>query len=68
MTCRPRVRFPQDLFVQRKFIQRSRRKFGDDRVLAEYKALHDKQPDDRVSAYLCGLALEGRQPGIDQNA
>ncbi|MDR3703739.1 MAG: hypothetical protein P4L56_29085 [Candidatus Sulfopaludibacter sp.] len=58
-----RARFPQDLFVQRKFIQRSRRKFGDDKVLAEYKARHDKQPDDPVSAYLYALALEGRQSG-----
>jgi hypothetical protein len=58
-----RTRFPQDLFVQRKFIQRSRRKFGDDKVLAEYKGLHDKNPDDPVPAYLYGLALEGRQSG-----
>src|ERR1035438_4794964 len=56
-----RARYPQDLFVQRLFIQRSRRKFGDDKVLAEYKALHERQPDDPVSAYLYGLALEGRQ-------
>ncbi len=56
-----RARFPQDLFVQRKFIQGSRRKFGNDRVLPEYKALHDQHPDDPVSAYLYGLALEGRQ-------
>jgi hypothetical protein len=58
-----RARFPGDLFVQRKFIQGSRRKFGHDQVLAEYRALHDKNPDDRVPAYLYGLALEGRQSG-----
>ncbi len=55
------ARFPQDLFVQRLFIQRSMRMFAHDDVLSEYKALHEKHPDDPVTAYLCGLALEGRQ-------
>src|ERR1039457_3615241 len=46
-----RARFPQDLFVQRKFIQGSMRMFRHDNVLPEYKALHDKHPDDPVPAY-----------------
>ena len=56
-----RARFPQDLFVQRRFIQRSKRKVGDDPVLAEYQARFDKTPADPVSAYLYALSLEGRQ-------
>lgn len=55
------ARFPGDLFVQRRFIKGSRRKFGHDEVLAEYKALHDRNPDDPELAYLYGLALEGSQ-------
>ena len=56
-----RTRFPDDLFVQRLLIQTSRRKFGDDKVLAEYKTRYEKSPDDPVVAYLYGLALQGRE-------
>jgi len=58
-----RARFPSDLFVQRLFIKEPMRGFGDDKVLAEYKTLHDKNPDDPLLAYLYGLALLGRQSG-----
>lgn len=55
------ARFPGDLFVERSYIQSAYRKADKDRVIAEYKARHEKNPDDPVVTYLYAIAIEGRQ-------
>lgn len=55
------VRFPGDLFVARTYIQSKYRKADKDKVIAEYKARHEKSPDDPVLTYLYAMALEGRE-------
>ena len=56
-----RARFPGDLFVQRKFIQGSRRKFGDDQSARRIQGAPRQESGRSSAAYLYGLALEGRQ-------
>jgi hypothetical protein len=55
------ARFPGDMFVERTYIQGAWRKPDKDKVIAEYMARHEKNPDGPVVSYLYGIALEGRQ-------
>jgi hypothetical protein len=55
------ARFPSDLFVQRSYVESMYRHADQDKVIAEYKARHEKNPDDPVLTYLLGTALMGRQ-------
>ncbi|HTQ56234.1 MAG TPA: hypothetical protein VMI94_17320 [Bryobacteraceae bacterium] len=56
-----RARFPDDFFVERTYIEGAWRRDDKKKAIAEYKARHEKNPDDPQVAYLYGLALEGRQ-------
>jgi hypothetical protein len=52
--------YPDDVFVQRAYIE-ARRSFADrSQVISEYKARHEKNPDDARLDYLYGYALVGR--------
>src|SRR5579862_1121731 len=53
--------FPGDFFVERTYIESKWRYDEKDKVIAEYKARHEKNPDDPVAGYLYAVALEGRQ-------
>jgi len=55
-----RVRFPGDLFVERTYVQSKYRKADKDKVIAEYKSRHEKNPGDVVLTYLYAISLEGR--------
>ena len=55
------TRFPGDLFVQKTYIRSMQRPADKDKVIAEYKARYDRNPDDPAVAYLYNMALEGRQ-------
>ncbi len=53
--------YPDDVFVQRSYIQvMSDPDAKRDRVIAQYKALHEQRPDDPRVSYLYGLTLVGR--------
>lgn len=56
-----RSRFPGDLFVERAYVQSMGREADKDKVIAEYKARHEKSPDDPTVSYLYATALQGRQ-------
>jgi hypothetical protein len=53
--------YPGDVFVQKAYINSMYGRSDRDRVIAEYKARHEKNPDDAQLAYLYGLTLVGRQ-------
>ena len=55
--------FPDDLFVQRVFINFMTGAGRDElsKTIDEYKARHEQQPDDPQLAYLYGLTLVGRK-------
>jgi len=55
------TRFPGDLFVQKVYIRSMQRPADKDKVIAEYKARYQSNPDDPAVAYLYNMALEGRQ-------
>jgi len=56
-------RYPGDVFVQRMYI-RSMSSWNtpsdQEKVIAEYKALHDQRPDDAYISYLYGITVQGR--------
>ena len=54
-----RSRFPGNLFVERAYVESLGRTASRDGLIEEYKALHDRQPDDPLLAYLYGLTLYG---------
>ena len=56
-------RYPDDVFVQRAYINSMYGASERDKVIAEYKALYEPNPDNPQSAYLYGLTLVGRQSG-----
>jgi len=53
--------YPDDVFVQRAYIEIANRAVGRDEVIAEYKARHEQDPTNLQLAYLYGLTLVGRQ-------
>jgi hypothetical protein len=53
-------RYPDDVFLQREYIH-VMRSIEKDKVIAEYKARHDQNPDSAQLAYLYGFTLVGRQ-------
>ena len=54
-------RYPDDVFVQRAYIDSVGGRADRDKVIADYKARHERQPDNPQLAYLYGLTLIGRQ-------
>jgi hypothetical protein len=53
--------YPSDVFVQKAYIDSVGGRLDKDKVIAEYKARHEQNPDNAPSAYLYGLTLVGRQ-------
>src|SRR5208337_3771368 len=53
--------YPEDVFVQRAHIGSMYSRSDKDKVIAEYKARHDQNPDNAQVAYLYGMTLVGRQ-------
>jgi hypothetical protein len=53
--------FPDDVFVQRAYINMMDDRSDRDKVIAEYKARHEQNPGNPQSAYLYGITLVGRQ-------
>jgi hypothetical protein len=53
--------YPGDVFVQKAYIGSMYDRLDKDKVIAEYKARHEQNPDNAQLAYLYGLALLGRQ-------
>jgi hypothetical protein len=56
-----RARFPNDAFVEKVYVEHAFRKADKDKVIAEYQARHEKNPNDPIVSYLYGITLEGRQ-------
>jgi hypothetical protein len=53
--------YPDDVFVQRAYINSMYDRSDRDKVIAEFKARHEQNPDNPQSAYLYGMTLVGRQ-------
>jgi len=53
--------YPSDVFVQRAYINSMEGDKNRDKVIADYKARHEQNPDSAQLAYLYGLTLLGRQ-------
>jgi hypothetical protein len=53
--------YPGDVFVQKAYIGSMDGRLDKKKVIAEYKARHEQNPDDPQLAYLYGLTLVGRQ-------
>jgi tetratricopeptide (TPR) repeat protein len=53
--------YPEDVFVQRAYISSMGGRSDKDKVIAEYKARYERNPDNPQLAYLYGLGLLGRQ-------
>ena len=53
--------YPDDVFVQRAYINSMCSRSDKDKVIAEYKARYERNPDNPQLAYLYGLTLVGRQ-------
>jgi hypothetical protein len=53
--------YPDDVFVQRAYINSMYSRSDKDKVIAEYKARYERNPDNPQLAYLYGLTLMGRQ-------
>jgi hypothetical protein len=53
--------YPGDVFVQKAYISSMGGRTDKDKVIAEYKARHEQNPDNAQLAYLYGLTLVGRQ-------
>jgi hypothetical protein len=53
--------YPGDVFVQKAYIRSMNSRSDKDKVIAEYKARHEQNPDNAQLAYLYALTLEGRQ-------
>lgn len=54
-------RYPDDVFVQRAYVRfmLNSAQSDNDKIVAEYKALHEKSPDDARVSYLYGMTLAG---------
>jgi hypothetical protein len=55
------LQYPGDVFVHRAYINSMYGTSEWDKVIAEYKAIYERNPDNSHSAYLYGLTLVGRQ-------
>jgi len=53
--------YPDDVFVQRAYINSMYSRSDKDKVIAEYKARYERNPDNPQLAYLYGMTLVGRQ-------
>jgi thiol-disulfide isomerase/thioredoxin len=53
--------YPEDVSVNRVYINSMGSRSDKDKVIAQYKARYERNPDNPQAAYLYGLALEGRQ-------
>ncbi len=53
--------YPDDVFVQRAYIDSMGGRLDKDKVISEYKARNERNPDNPQLAYLYGLTLVGRQ-------
>jgi hypothetical protein len=53
--------YPEDVFVQRAYISSMGGRSDKDKVIAEYKARYERNPDNPQLAYLYGMTLLGRQ-------
>ena len=53
--------YPDDVFVQRAYINSMGSRSDKDKVIAEYKARYERNPNNPRAAYLYGLTLIGRQ-------
>ena len=53
--------YPDDVFVQKAYINSMGGRTDRDKVIAEYKARHEQDPASAQLAYLYGLTLVGRQ-------
>jgi hypothetical protein len=53
--------YPEDVFVQRAYIGSMNSRSDKDKVIAEYKARYERNPDNPQLAYLYGLTLVGPQ-------
>jgi hypothetical protein len=53
--------YPEDVFVQRAYINSMGGRSDKDKVIADYKARHEQSPDNPQLAYLYGMTLVGRQ-------
>jgi hypothetical protein len=55
--------YPGDVFVEKAYIGSMGGRSDKEKVIAEYKAGHEQNPDNAQLAYLYGLTLVGRQSG-----
>ena len=53
--------YPGDVFVEKAYINSMYGRSDKEKVIVEYKARHEQNPDDAQLAYLYGLTLVGRQ-------
>jgi hypothetical protein len=53
--------YPDDVFIQRAYINLMYSASDKDKAIAEFKARHERNPDSPQLAYLYGLTLVGRQ-------
>ena len=53
--------YPGDVFIEKAYVNSMNGRTDKEKVIAEYKARHEKDPDSPQVAYLYGLALVGRQ-------
>jgi hypothetical protein len=53
--------YPGDVFVEKAYVNSMNGRSDKEKVISEYKARHEQNPDNAHFAYLYGLALEGRQ-------
>jgi thiol-disulfide isomerase/thioredoxin len=53
--------YPDDVFIQRAYVQAAHNPPDKTKVIAEYKPRHEENPASAQLAYLYGLALVGRQ-------
>ena len=54
-------KYSSDVFVEKAYINSMSGRSDREKVVAEYKARHEQNPDDAKLAYLYGLTLVGRQ-------
>ncbi len=54
-------KYSSDVFVEKAYINLMDSRSDKEKVIAEYKARHEQNPDDAKLAYLYGLTLVGRQ-------
>jgi hypothetical protein len=59
---RPAEALSRRLLRRRSYVESMYRQFDQDKVIAEYRASHDENPNDSRFTYLLGIALMGGQP------